>query len=336
MLLCFRTSRISVLFLIFIALNPFQCAQLVDDVGDEEVGDFDEVGHCALEWENYAGCIEGHLNMHPAEYTEACKYPKRLYDICRSVSARPESRNKQEQTESKVEDNPSGSITNLESNQVLPVPNNDLVDNTTEVQAQRKKVEDNYQRNTFKLKTDVKGSLMLDGPVRLSILKPLHWQVVWMDENMLEMLLVIFGLDDPVPEDLLLDLYLSRIGPTRYELSKACVAHHVQYNDITKSNLCILKLMAPLQSLGPGPHVIAGRVLSSTDTSLNLGPVHETSFYIKESLSMHSVSTESSYWKVNSQLFACVPHSMQVLALITTDMLPGVQSGAAAARQLPQ
>lgn len=283
----------SILFLLLTALFLFECAELVEKVTDfdEEIEDFDHGEHCTLEWENYAGCIENHSSMHPAEYTEACKYPKRLYDICHFESTRPQATNKPK-SESKVESDPRDSTSHH-------VPNNDLVDDAAEVQAKRKIVEEIFRREIFKLKTDVKGSLMLDGPVRLSILKPLHWQVVGMDEKMLEILLVIFGLNFPVPNDLLLDLYLSKIGPARYELSQACVANNVQYNDVTKSSSCILKLMAPLESLGPGSHVIAGRVLSSTDSSLNLGPVHETSFYIKESQTINSVTTESSYWKVN-------------------------------------
>lgn len=267
--------------LVFLCFIQFQSVALDDT-------DFVESEPCAAVWDSYANCIEDHLNMHPEEYREACKHLRKLYDGCQISNSK--------NTESDPEQFRDDFIPDQEPG-VIRQPSKAESD-SSQSSMDRALHQENYRRQIFELRTDVKGSLILDGPVRLSILKPLHWQVFSMVEKNIEIWLVVQGINLPMPKDLLLDLFVSKLGPARYELITACVVQNVQFSHSTNASSCALRFVVPLESLGPGSHVLAGRVLSANNSAMSLGPVTEISFYVKEVVYTNFMSTESSYWKV--------------------------------------
>ena len=228
--------------------------------------------------------------MHPSEYREACKEYRKPFDKCQASTLQRLASLKSKQEKNVEKDLESDVEAKFHiSKQIV---NADKPEMNVGREVGDDQVKERYARDIFELQTDVKGAFVLDGPLRLSILKPLHWEVVQPQEK-IEIWVAVRGLNSPVPQDYLVELYLSNVGPVHYALNLVCPPHNIH------SGFCPLKFAISLQGVRFGAFVLAGRIVSPSNYRLSIGPVTETSFYVKDTAAPASPTTDSSYWKVS-------------------------------------
>jgi hypothetical protein len=271
--------------------NCLSLEQSEDWVGDEaqllENGDDEPENGCILEWEAYSKCVEDHQDMHPQDYSFECRHVRQVYDDCDEAG--------QSIGQPRTDSKEAYEVDDDGSHTFNPKKNPPLSDSTDDEVLQ--------QENTavlgeeiFQVQTDIEGVIMLDGPVRMSILKPLHWEVVSIDQP-LEVRIVVWGLNTLQPSDiseLFLQIYVSRLGDFRLELKSLCPAATIPFRP------CQVRFGLPEKQLGPGTHVLAGRIVHAANYRMGLGPGTEISFHVARSEPPLAVTSDSSYWKART------------------------------------